>query len=50
MRVLHLALTEEAGAVVVRANDKLLGAPWDTPYVHPGQEMTDGGNLIPSAS
>jgi hypothetical protein len=43
-------LAEEAGTVVVTADDKLLAALGDTPYAHLGHLLTGAGNLIPGAS
>ena len=47
---LFLALAEDAGAVFVTADGKLLETLKDTPYAHLGQPLTDAGNLIPSSS
>jgi hypothetical protein len=49
-RVGGLALAEEAGAVVVTADEKLLGALGDTPYAHLGRPLADAGNYIPSTN
>ncbi|MDQ5828044.1 MAG: hypothetical protein M3441_28335 [Chloroflexota bacterium] len=46
-RSLPSALAEEAGTVVVMADDKLLKVLGDTPpYAHLGHPLTDTGSLI----
>jgi predicted nucleic acid-binding protein len=47
---LFLALAEDAGAVVVTADDKLLAALEDTLYAHLGHPLADAASLIPSTS
>ena len=44
-----IALAEEAGTVVVTADDKLLDTQGDSTYIHLGHPLVDAGNLVSGA-
>jgi len=44
-----IALAEEAGTVVVTADEKLLDTQGDSTYIHLGHPLVDAGNLVSGA-